>query len=176
MLETRRRCTASAAWRGARWRTRAPGSRRSPAPIVGVVQGRALGFGCALAALFDITIASATATFQLPEMSHNIMPTMAMSSLIDRLGRKAAMYLTYSTEEIDARTALAYGLVSRVVPDDRLDAQLDLVCAALDKAPMPAVLAVKEYATNAITMSIEQASYFARSLHAAVNTSAGMRG
>ncbi len=63
--------------------------RGSPAPIVGVVQGRALGFGCALAALCDITIAAHSATFQLPEMGHNIMPTMAMSSLVDRVPRKA---------------------------------------------------------------------------------------
>ncbi len=109
-------------------------------------------------------------------MGHNIMPTMAMSSLVDRVGRKGALYLTYSTEEIDAGTALAFGLVSRVVPDDKLDAQLDMVCAALDKAPLPAVLAVKEFATNALTMSVEQASDFARNMHAAVNTSAAMRG
>ncbi len=90
-------------------------------------------------------------------------------------GRKGALYLTYSTEEIDAQTALAYGLVSRVVPDDRIEAQVELVCAALDKAPLPAVMSVKEYATNALTMSIEQASDFARNMHAAVNTSEGMR-
>ena len=150
--------------------------RRSPVPVVCTVQGRALGFGCAITSVCDITIAAESARFALPEMGHNIMPTMAMSSLVDRVGRKGAMYLTYSTEEIDAQTALAYGLVSRVVPDDRLDAQLELVCAALDKAPMPAILSVKEYARNALTMSVEQASDFARSMHAAVNTSSGMRG
>ena len=150
--------------------------RRAKIPVVCAVQGRALGFGCAITSVCDITIAAESARFALPEMGHNIMPTMAMSSLVDRLGRKGVLYLTYSTEEIDARTALAYGLVSRVVPDDRLDAQLALVCAALDKAPLPAVLAVKEYATNALTMSVEQASDFARNMHAAVNTSAGMRG
>ena len=41
---------------------------------------------------------------------------------------------------------------------------------------MPAVLSVKEYATNAITMSVEQAADFARNMHSAVNTSEGMRG
>ena len=150
--------------------------RRSKIPVVCATQGRALGFGCAIAAVCDITIAAQSARFALPEMGHNIMPTMAMSSLVDRVGRKGAMYLTYSTEEIDAETALAFGLVSRVVPDDKLDAQLDKVCAALDKAPLPAVLAVKEYATNAMTMSVEQANDFARNVHCAVNTSAGMRG
>ena len=149
--------------------------RRARVPVVTAVQGRAHGFGCAIAAVCDVTIAAASARFALPEMGHNIMPTMAMSSLVDRLGRKGVLYLTYSTEEIDADTALAYGLVSCVVADDRLEAQLDLVVAALDAAPLPAVLAVKEYATNALTMSVEQASDFARNMHCAVNTSAGMR-
>ena len=150
--------------------------RRSKIPVVCIVQGRALGFGCAIASVCDITIAAESARFALPEMGHNIMPTMAMSSLIDRLGRKGVVYLTYSTEEIDAKTALAYGLVSRVVSDNQLNAQLELVCAALDKAPLPAVLSVKEYANNALTMSVEQASDFARSMHCAGNTSSGMRG
>ena len=90
--------------------------RRSAIPVVGVVQGRALGFGCALASLCDITLASDAATFQLPEMGHNIMPTMAMSSLVDRVPRKALMYLTYSTRAIDAPKALSFGIVSDVVP------------------------------------------------------------
>ena len=150
--------------------------RRSKIPVVCVVQGRALGFGCAITSVCDITIASETSTFALPEMGHNIMPTMAMSSLIDRLGRKAVLYLTYSTEEIDATTALAYGLVSRVVPDNGLEKQLALVCNALDKAPLAAIKSVKEYATNALTMSVEQASDFARNMHSAVNTSKEMRG
>jgi enoyl-CoA hydratase len=149
--------------------------RRSKVPVVCTAQGRSLGFGCAITSVCDITIAGESSTFALPEMGHNIMPTMAMSSLVDRVGRKGALYLTYSTEEIDAQTALAYGLVSRVVPDDRIEAQVELVCAALDKAPLPAVMSVKEYATNALTMSIEQASDFARNMHAAVNTSEGMR-
>ena len=150
--------------------------RRSKIPVIATTQGRSLGFGCAIASVCDVTIAAESARFALPEMGHNIMPTMAMSSLVDRVGRKGALYLTYSTEEIDAYTALAYGLISRVVDDDRLDMQLDMVCAALDKAPMPAVLSVKEYANNALTMSVEQASDFARNMHSAVNTSKGMMG
>src|ERR687888_2658476 len=55
--------------------------RNAKVPIIGVVQGRAVGLGCALAALCDITMASDKARFQLPEMAHNIMPTIAMSVL-----------------------------------------------------------------------------------------------
>lgn len=150
--------------------------RRSPVPVVGAVQGRALGFGCALAALCDITIAGAGARFALPEMGHNIMPTMAMSSLVDRLGRKGAMYLVYSTEEVEAETALAYGLVSRVVADADLDAALDRLLAAMLKAPMTATRAVKEYARHAFTTDIGAAIDFARNLHATVNSSSRLRG
>jgi len=150
--------------------------RGSPAPIVGVVQGRALGFGCALAALCDITIATDTATFQLPEMGHNIMPTMAMSSLVDRVPRKALMYLTYSTAILSAKRALTFGVVSDVVPEDSLEATVEALSAALLKAPRPANRAVKEYARAALSMDISGAVDFARNLHATVNSSSGMRG
>ncbi len=150
--------------------------RRSPVPVVGLVQGRAAGFGCALAALCDITLASASATFRLPEMGHNIMPTMAMSSLVDRVPRKALMYLVYSTREIDAGKALTFGIVSDVVPPDELESSFAALRAALEKAPRPAVLAVKEYARSALAMDVASAVDFARNLHATVNSAPGMRG
>ena len=90
--------------------------RRAAIPIIGVVQGRALGFGCALASLCDITIAGERAQFQVPEYAHNIMPTMVMSALVDRVGRKALSYLVYSTAVIGAERALSYGIASEVVP------------------------------------------------------------
>jgi enoyl-CoA hydratase len=149
--------------------------RRSPIPIVGVVQGQALGFGCALAALCDITIASESAKFQLPEMGHNIMPTMAMSALVDRVPRKALMYLVYSTAVIGAERALSFGLVSEVVPAGQLDDAVQILCAALLKAPRPATLAAKEYARVALSMDLQGAVDFARNLHATVNSSGDMR-
>jgi enoyl-CoA hydratase len=149
--------------------------RRSPIPIVGVVQGRALGFGCALAASCDITIAADTAQFQLPEMGHNIMPTMAMSSLVDRVPRKQLMYLTYSTKLISAQQAMIYGFVSDVAPAAQLDQEVEKLCAALAKAPRPATLAVKEYARTAPGMDAQGAVDFARNLHSLVNSSSLMK-
>ena len=144
-------------------------------PIVSVVRGRALGFGCALAAVCDMTIAADSARFSLPEMGHNIMPTMAMSSLVDRLHRKAAVFMTYSTEEIDAETALAYGLVSKVAPMSELDGEVDKLIKAMKKAPLPAVKAVKEFARNAFHNDIRTVNDFARNLHATVNSSSRMQ-
>jgi enoyl-CoA hydratase len=149
--------------------------RRSPVPIIAVVQGRALGFGCAIAALADITLAGEAARFQLPEMSHNIMPTMAMSSLVDRVPLKALSYLTYSTAVIGPERALSFGIVSEVVPDEGLEQALQTLCTALSKAPRPAIHAVKEYVRSALSMDIQAAVDFARNLHATVNSSSEMR-
>jgi len=149
--------------------------RASRAPVVGVVKGRALGFGCALAAACDITIAADTAQFQLPEMGHNIMPTMAMSSMVDRTLRKALTYLTWSTELIDAQTALTYGIVSRVFPAAQLDAKADALIATMVKAPKDATYAVKEFARSAMHMDINAATDYARYLHTTVNASGRLR-
>jgi enoyl-CoA hydratase len=149
--------------------------RGSRVPILGVVQGRAVGLGCALAALCDITLASEKARFQLPEMAHHIMPTIAMSALVDRVSRKAATFLVYSTQEIDAYKALMFGIVSNVVPASELDGAAADVVERIKKTPLPALLAVKEYARSAFGMSTQAANDFARNLHATVNTFSGMR-
>ena len=148
--------------------------RRAKAPIVGVVQGRAAGFGCALAALCDITLASDKAHFQVPEMSHHIMPTIAMSALIDRVPRKALLYMVYSTEEIDARQALSFGLASSVVPPEKLESAVGDLIAKLKTCPLPAVMAVKEYARFAYGMDTAAANDFAKNLHATINSSSKM--
>jgi enoyl-CoA hydratase len=149
--------------------------RRCRLPIVAAVQGRAHGLGCAFAALADITIAAEGASFALPEMTHSIMPTMAMSALVDRVGLKALQYLVYSTAEITAARALSFGLVSEIVPKGTLDEALATLTAALAKAPQPALPAVKEYAASSRTMAIQGAVDFARNLHATINSSNEMR-
>jgi enoyl-CoA hydratase len=149
--------------------------RNAKMPIVAVVQGRALGFGCAIAAACDITLASDQAVFQVPEMAHNILPTMVMSSFVDRVPRKAIGYLVYSTAEISPERALSFGIVSDVVPTAKLDAAADALCAAILKAPRPAIFGVKEYVKTAPDMAVHGAVEFARNLHATVNSSGEMR-
>ena len=145
--------------------------RATPVPVIGLVRGRAHGFGCAIAGLCDITLAASTARFQIPEMAHNIMPTMVMSALIDRVPARELAYLVYSTREIDAAAAQAYGLVSEVVPDAGLDAAFEALKTAMLNAPRPALCGVKEYLRSAPDMSIRGAVDFAQNLHATVNSS-----
>jgi enoyl-CoA hydratase len=149
--------------------------RRCEVPVVGVIQGRAMGFGTAIAALCDVSIAGDAATFNIPEMGHNIMPTMVMSALFDRMNRNAILWMTYSREFISAERALAYGLVSTVVPAERLEQEVEQFCAKLAGSPRPAIRGLKEYLRVAPTMDAQGAVDYARSLHAMVNTASGMK-
>jgi enoyl-CoA hydratase len=149
--------------------------RSARIPIIAVMQGRALGFGCAIAAACDITLASDKALFQVPEMAHNILPTMVMSSFVDRVPRKAMSYLVYSQAQIGPERALSFGIVSDVIPAAKLDEAVETLCAAILKAPRPAIYGVKEYVKSAPDMAVFGAVEFARNLHATVNSSGEMR-
>jgi enoyl-CoA hydratase len=149
--------------------------RRCKAPVLGVVQGKALGFGCSLASLCDITIAADSATFALPETGHGIMPTAAMSALIDRVARKQLMYIAYLAEELPAQHAMMAGIVSMVVPAAQLDASAQHLIDRIKKIPKPAVPAVKEFVMNGMGIPTQSMYAFAQNLHATVNSYSGMR-
>jgi enoyl-CoA hydratase len=81
-------------------------------PVVAAVHGHALGGGCELAMLCDLTVASEEATFGEPEIRFSTAgPAMVMPAII---GHKRARELLYFGDTIDARTALAYGMVNKV--------------------------------------------------------------
>lgn len=146
--------------------------RNCPIPIIAVVQGRADGFGCAIAAACDITIASDKAIFSVPEMAHQIMPTMVMSSFVDRVPRKAMAYMVYSMFDVSPERAVSYGIVSDVVPAAQLDAHVDKLTAAMLKAPRVSLTSAKEYVKTAPDMSTAGAVEYARNLHAVINAAA----
>jgi enoyl-CoA hydratase/carnithine racemase len=89
-------------------------------PVIASVQGHCLGGGCELAMLCDLTIAADDAMFGEPEIRFsNVGPALVMPFII---GLKRARELLYLGDPIDAATALAYGMVNRVVPRAELDA------------------------------------------------------
>ena len=148
--------------------------RRCEVPVIGVVKGRAFGFGCAIAAVCDITLAADTARFQVPEMNHHIMPTMVMSALVDRVPRKALTYLVWSTAVVTPARAREAGIVSEVFPAAELDGAVEALCAQIMKAPRPARVGCKDYARTALDMDVTGAVDFARSIHAVINSSSEM--
>jgi enoyl-CoA hydratase len=148
--------------------------RKCEIPVIGVIKGRAFGFGCAIAAVCDITLAADTAKFQVPEMAHNIMPTMVMSALVDRVPRKAMTYLVWSTAVITPARAREAGIVSEVYPASELDAAVEALCGTIMRAPRPARVGCKDYARAALDMDITGAVEYARSIHAVINSSSQM--
>ncbi|MCK9915564.1 enoyl-CoA hydratase/isomerase family protein [Microbacteriaceae bacterium K1510] len=114
-------------------------------PVVASVQGAARGFGCALATACDVSIASASATFALPEMEKNLPPTLAISAMMSRVPQKVLTWLVYSMKDIGAEEALRYGLVSHVVAPDKLVSESNDFVAELCTRSRDAVVAVKDY-------------------------------
>lgn len=83
--------------------------------------------------------------FQLPEMEYNLPPTLAISAIVDRVGKKAAGFMAYSLQKFDARSAQAMGLVNTVAPHGQLDAALQTLLATLTSRDLMSVMAIKEY-------------------------------
>jgi enoyl-CoA hydratase/carnithine racemase len=145
--------------------------RECPAPILGVVQGKALGVGCALAALCDITVASDDATFAVPEMNHNIPPTLVISALADRIPYKTLSHLVLLREPITAAEAQTAGIVGKVVPRR----EMDVVCAAVEASVLECTAAalrgVKEFMGSASAMEPAARATLASALIATVQAS-----
>jgi enoyl-CoA hydratase len=142
-------------------------------PIVAAVQGRAHGFGAAMAGACDLTIAADNARFRLPEMEKDLPPTLAISALMARVPRKALTWMVYTMEEIDAPSALQLGFVSAVVPLAGLDGALDKLIAAMTARAPEALIAVKDYFRVAPYMEPRGAAGYGANLLAAVLSSAG---
>jgi len=98
-----------------------------------------------------------------------------MSAVYDRMPRNAIMWMTYSTDFIDAQRALTYGLVSQVVDADELEEEVERFCGLLISRPRPAILGLKEYLRSAPRMDDQGAMDYARSIHSMVNTAAAMK-
>ena len=122
-------------------------------PVIASVQGHCLGGGCELAMLCDLTVAADDALFGEPEIRFsNVGPALVMPFVI---GLKRARELLYLGDPIDAQTALAYGMVNRVVP------RAELKTATLKLARRMALMAPEALASTklAINRGAESAGF-----------------
>jgi enoyl-CoA hydratase len=145
--------------------------RRVPVPVIGIVNGGAIGLGCALVASCDITLASRDARFQLPEMGHGIPPCLAMSSMLARVPRAAILRMVYSMDALTAEEAHIIGLVGQVVSVADLTATADRLVKLIHGYPPAAVQAVKDYLRSAPDMDVQGAMDLARNLYSTVMSS-----
>jgi enoyl-CoA hydratase/carnithine racemase len=95
---------------------------RMPQPVIARVQGIATAAGCQLVAMCDLALAADTASFALPGVNIGVFCSTPAVGVVRNVGRKRAMELLLTGRPIDAQTALAWGLVNRVVPPADLDA------------------------------------------------------
>lgn len=92
-----------------------------PQPTIALVHGFALGGGLELAMACDVRIAAQGAQFGQPEVALGVLPGFGGSQRLPRMiGQARALYLLLTGDRIDAQTALSYGLVQQVVPEDGL--------------------------------------------------------
>lgn len=92
-----------------------------PQPVVARVHALATAAGCQLVASCDLAVAGASARFATPGGKGGLFCHTPMVAVARNVGRKRALEMALSGDEIDASTAADWGLVNQVVPDDELD-------------------------------------------------------
>jgi len=105
--------------------------RELPQPVVARVHGIATAAGCQLVAACDLAVAAESATFATPGVRIGLFCSTPAVPLVRAIGRKRALEMLFTGEAIDARTALEWGLVNRVVPDAELDRAVDALLAPI---------------------------------------------
>ncbi len=131
---------------------------QSPKPVIGVINGYALGGGCELAMACDILVASDTARFGQPEVNLGILPGYGGTQRLPRLvGRNLAKELVLTGEMIPAQRAYEIGLVNRVVPQaDLMNAAREIAGKILSKGPL-AVGAAKRVMNRGLDLDLPNA-------------------
>lgn len=95
--------------------------RAVPQPVIAEVRGVATAAGCQLVAACDLAVAADTARFATPGVRIGLFCSTPMVPLSRAVGGRRALEMLLTGDFVDASTALAWGLVNRVAPEDRLE-------------------------------------------------------
>lgn len=118
-------------------------------PIVAGVSGFALGGGCELAMMCDIILASKSARFGQPEIKLGTIPGMGGTQRLTRaVGKSRAMEMVLAGDIFTADELASTGLISRVVPDDKLLEEVYKLADKIASMSLPSIMLAKE-AVNA---------------------------
>ena len=136
-------------------------------PLIAAVNGPAIGFGCDLACLADIRIASDRAQFGVTFLKLGLVPGDGGAWLLPRvLGLSRAAELLFTGDVIEARIAAEWGLVSRIVAHDRLLEESMAVATKIAAMPSHALRLTKRMMRQGLTSSYEAALDLAASTQA----------
>jgi methylglutaconyl-CoA hydratase len=95
-----------------------------PLPLIGRIQGAALGGGAGLAAVCDVVVSEDAAIFGFTEVKFGILPAMISPYVLAKIGQSATRHLFITGARFSAQHAKEIGLVHAVVPEGDLDAQI----------------------------------------------------
>jgi enoyl-CoA hydratase/carnithine racemase len=131
--------------------------QRLPQPVVAQVQGTATAAGCQLVATCDLAVAADTATFATPGGKGGWFCSTPMVAVSRVLTPKRALEMLFAGDPIDAATALAWGLVNRVVPAERLVEETAALARAASRGSTASKALGKRAFYDTVALDVEAA-------------------
>ena len=125
-------------------------------PVVGRINGAAIGGGTGFVAVCDIAIAARSAKFSFSEVKIGVVPACIGPYVIRKMGEGKARELFITGERMNAERALSVGLVNTVVDADQLDAEIDNLLRAILSSGPEAVAMAKRLVSEVPPMTPEQ--------------------
>jgi len=123
--------------------------RELPKPVIAAVNGPAVGIGCSLALCCDLIVAGEGAYFLLAFVNIGLVPDGGSSLFVPtRVGMARATELAMLGERLPAQQALQWGLINRVVPDERLSEESAALAARLAAGPTRSYAGTKRQLNN----------------------------
>ncbi|MEJ7928692.1 enoyl-CoA hydratase [Ramlibacter sp. AN1015] len=145
-------------------------------PVIAAVSGFALGGGCELAMMCDFIIAADNAKFGQPEIKLGIIPGAGGTQRLPRaVGKAKAMDMALTARMMDATEAERAGLVSRVVPLDKLMEETVAAAITICEFSQLAVMAAKESVNRAFETGLSDGVMFERRLFHALFATADQK-
>lgn len=117
---------------------------RCPVPVIGRIQGAALGGGVGLAAVCDVVVAAEDAVWAFSEAKLGIAPAVISPYVLAKIGRSHARALFFTAERFDSRRARQIGLAHIVVPQEQLDAEVEREVREIKSSSASAIARAKE--------------------------------
>lgn len=141
-------------------------------PVIGAVAGYALGGGCELAMMCDFIIAAENAKFGQPEIKLGTMPGAGGTQRLPRaISKSKAMDMCLTARMMDAAEAERAGLVSRIVPADKLLDEAMAAAATIADMSLPIVMMIKDSVNRAYETTLaEGVQYERRMFHSTFGT------
>jgi enoyl-CoA hydratase/carnithine racemase len=128
----------------------------SPHPVISVIEKYAFGIATMLVSWSDIALAEEGAMLGYPEVHHGITPYGAVPTMLNTMSQKAMLDLLLTGRRIGAAEALRLGILTRVVPADRLAKEVDGVLEDIFRGSAGAVRGSKQFVRECETLTYQQ--------------------